>query len=154
MRTFVAASPRRVARAAPLLLLLLLCPAAAPARDNYPRLTALDAVHYRLRLDLKDASGEIAGEAEIVFNVNGELREIPLDFGALAVDSVTVGGASAAHRHDGERLFVTLPSPYTSVRQLSVVIKYHGSPADGLFIKKSKFGDPTVFAGPESPREG
>ncbi|HLM56054.1 MAG TPA: M1 family aminopeptidase [Pyrinomonadaceae bacterium] len=147
MRPFVAASSRRVARAAtPLLLLLLLCLPAAHARDNYPRLDALDAVHYRLRLDLKDASGEIVGEAEIVFNVNGDLREIPLDFGALAVDSVTVDGARAAHRRVGERLLVTPATPYGRGRQLSVVVKYHGRPSDGLFIKKSRHGDPTVFA--------
>ncbi|HEV2863803.1 MAG TPA: M1 family metallopeptidase [Pyrinomonadaceae bacterium] len=143
MRPFVAASARRVARALAFLLLLCL---PAHARDSYPRLDALDAVHYRLRFDLKDASGEIGAEAEIVFNVNGDLREIPLDFGALAVDSVTVDGAKAAHRREGERLLITLPSPYQRGRQLSVVVKYHGRPTDGLFIKKSRHGDPTVFA--------
>jgi aminopeptidase N len=145
MRPLVAASARRVARAAILLLPLLFC-LTAEARDNYPRIAALDALHYRLRLDLKDASGEIGGEAEIVFLVNGELREIPLDFGALTVDSVTVDGAAAAHRREGEHLVVTLPKVYERGRQLSVVVKYHGRPADGLFIKQSRHGDPTVFA--------
>jgi aminopeptidase N len=152
MRPFVAASTRGVARLPPLLLLLFLLSPAAAARDNYPRQTALDALHYRLRLDLRDASGEITGEAEILFNVGAGLREVPLDFGALAVDSVTADGQRAAHRRDGERLLVTLPPVNVanvagaSARRVWVVVKYHGRPADGLFIKKSRHGDPTVFA--------
>ena len=48
---------------------LLLCANCAPigAADDYLRNARVDVLHYRLNLRIKDASDEIQGEAEILF---------------------------------------------------------------------------------------
>jgi aminopeptidase N len=118
----------------------------AHARDTYARLAWLDALEYRIRLTIPEAADEISAEATIGFAVAGEApRELPLDFGALTVEGVTVNGRAADFKQTGERLLVALAGGHTNT-PLTVTVKYHGRPADGLFFKRNKFGDRTVFA--------
>ncbi|HZB46389.1 MAG TPA: hypothetical protein VE360_14135, partial [Pyrinomonadaceae bacterium] len=93
---------------APVVLLLSLGLAPAAARDDYRRLTALDAAHYLIRLELEEAGEEIGAEAEITFAANSDVREVPLDFGELTVDAVTVDGSAAVSKHGGGKLVVAL----------------------------------------------
>jgi aminopeptidase N len=129
-------------------VLLVLCfVSPAFSRDNYPRRTSLDAVHYRIRLDLPERGEEFSAEAEILFAVNAEgLREIPLDFEGLLVEGVKVDGVAAQYKLAGGRLGVTLPGSHQRGERIVVTVKYHGHPSDGLFFKQNKFGDRTVFA--------
>lgn len=119
----------------------------AHARDTYARLAWLDALEYRVRLNIPEASDDISAEAAIDFALKADApRELPLDFGALTVDGVTVNGKSAEFRQTEGRLLVALAGTHKSGERLNVAIKYHGHPTDGLFFKRNKFGDRTVFA--------
>lgn len=134
------------------LFLLLLLGAPALARDNYPRVNALDAIRYSINLQISDANDEIRGETEIVFLVRADgVSEVPLDFGDLMVDSAMVNHHDDIYKEipfrklEG-RLIVTLEHPYRRGDSIFLRIKYHGSPSDGLFFKRNKFGDRTIFA--------
>lgn len=117
------------------------------ARDNYPRSTAFDALHYRIRVEIKEQGEEIQGETEIIFAIAEEgVSSITLDFVALAVDQVTENERAAAFTHTDGRLAVKLAAQYKRDDRVRLSIKYHGKPADGLFIKKNKFNDRTIFA--------
>jgi aminopeptidase N len=151
----IASAARTVAQKCPRARAVLLCALAAlaclatraHARDNYARLNWLDALEYRIRLNIPEAADEITAETTIVFDVTADApRELPLDFGALVVEGVTVNGRAAAYRHDESRLLVALAGAYKRGERLTVSVKYHGSPADGLFFKRNKFGGRTVFA--------
>jgi aminopeptidase N len=130
-------------------LALLLCLFAphAQARDDYPRQTGLDAQQYRIRLSLAETGDEIRAETEIVFAVRAaNLREVALDFPGLVVDGVNEQGRPAKFTRDGGRLRIALSAVYKPGELLNLNVKYHGKPADGLFFKRNKFGDRTVFA--------
>jgi aminopeptidase N len=151
----IASAARAVARnclrrVTPLLCALAALACLAPtvrARDNYERQRWLDALEYRIQLWIPEAGDEIRGEATIVFDVKSAApRELPLDFGSLTADAATVNGKVVEFRRAGERLFVTLAGAYKGGDPLSVNVKYHGRPTDGLFFKRNKFGDRTVFA--------
>jgi aminopeptidase N len=130
-----------------LLALLLLLPAPARARDEYLRRPELDAQQYRIRLRIDDASDRLSAVAEIVFAVRAAgVREVPLDFAGLEVDAVEVNGRAARFTRTAGRLRVALADTYRPGDSLTVSVKYHGSPDDGLYFKRNKFGDRTVFA--------
>jgi aminopeptidase N len=151
----IARTARTVARLRKRATATLLCAVAlfsclaatARARDDYARLDTLDALEYRVRLDIPEAGDEIRAETSIIFAVKSIApRFLRLDFGALTVDAVTVDGRAAGFRHEGESLLVTLAARHGSGEQLTVTVNYHGRPADGLFFKRNKFGARTVFA--------
>ncbi|HEX8187791.1 MAG TPA: M1 family aminopeptidase [Pyrinomonadaceae bacterium] len=127
---------------------LLLCLSAhAPARDDYARQAGLDAQQYRIRLSVGDAGEEISAETEIVFAVRAaNLREVALDFPGLNVDAVSEQGRPAKFTRDGGRLRIALGAAYKPGDLLNVSVRYHGAPSDGLYFKRNKFGDRTVFA--------
>ena len=132
-----------------LLIALVVWVGLAPvfARDNYPRSTALDALHYQIRIAIADQGDEIQGETEILFAVAEDgVKSIDLDFVALKVDQVTENGRAAAFKHADGRLTIQLATGYKRDDRVRLSIKYHGKPQDGLFIKKNKFNDRTIFA--------
>ncbi len=134
----------RLLRALPLLLCLS---AHAPARDDYPRRPELDALQYRIRLGLSAAGDEIKAETEIVFALRAAgVREVALDLAGLTVDGVTENGRAAKFQRDANRLRVVLGGTYRAGDLLTLAVKYHGAPSDGLYFKRNKFGDRTVFA--------
>ncbi|MFP5261130.1 MAG: M1 family aminopeptidase [Blastocatellia bacterium] len=119
----------------------------ARAGDTYPRAAALDAIHYRISLEIKDSTDEISAEAEILFALNEDgMRSIALDFAGLEVDGVAEDGRAARFAHAGGRLEVQLQGGHRRGDRCRVAVKYHGKPTDGLFIKKNKLGDRSVFA--------
>lgn len=127
---------------------LLLCLFAhAEARDDYPRRPELDVLEYDIRLAIGAERDEISAETEIVFAARGVgVREVALDFAGLTVDSVTENGRPAKYERRDGRLVVTLNNTYAPLASFNLAVKYHGAPADGLFFKRNKFGDRTVFA--------
>jgi aminopeptidase N len=114
--------------------------------DGYARLTGVDVLHYDIGVSIPDSGTVIEGRTGILFEIREPaLRELPLDFGELTVDSVRVGGVRARFRHERERLTVTLPASSAGARA-EAVVWYHGSPSDGLFIQPNIHGQRTVFA--------
>jgi aminopeptidase N len=117
------------------------------ALDDYSRATQLDALRYRIHLTLNDSDNTISGEAEILFAVTQDsVAEVPLDFEGLTVDEVKENSRPGRFNSASGRLTITLKGTYHKGDQFTVAIRYHGAPRDGLFIKKNKFGDRTVFA--------
>jgi aminopeptidase N len=114
--------------------------------DGYARLSAVDVLHYDIRVAVPDEGAFIQGRTGILFEVRDPaLRELPLDFGALTVDSVTVDGAPALFRHQDTRLAVALPELARGARA-ETVIWYHGEPRDGLILRANRHGHRAVFA--------
>jgi aminopeptidase N len=114
--------------------------------DGYERVSGVDVLHYDIRVVLPDSGASIDGRTGILFEVLRDgLRELPLDFGALVVDSASVNEAAAPFRHDGMRLSVSLPALARGARA-EAVVWYHGTPQDGLFLQRNKHGAPAVFA--------
>ncbi|HEY7179835.1 MAG TPA: M1 family metallopeptidase [Blastocatellia bacterium] len=135
-------------RFAHLVFALLLCAqfASPAAADDYPRDAALDAIHYRLSLTIKDASDEIQAEAEILFEFKQDgVKTIPLDLIGLTVDRVAEDQREAKFTRAGGKLSVALSGDYRRGDRIRVTVKYHGRPDDGLIIRKNKFGDFAVF---------
>ncbi|MBA2565568.1 MAG: M1 family metallopeptidase [Gemmatimonadetes bacterium] len=116
------------------------------AREGDARTAAVDVLHYDIRLELPSEGRTVRGRTGILFELlEPGLRELPLDFGALTVDSVHVDGAAAAFRHRPDRLDVQLPPAERGARP-EAVIWYHGEPVDGLFLQANRHGDDSVFA--------
>jgi aminopeptidase N len=137
----------RTARLLATLPLLLCLVPHAYTRDDYRRQPGLDAQQYRISVNVSDAGDEIKAETEIVFEVKAErLREVALDFPGLHIDGVTENGRPVRFNRADGRLLVTLSAAYKPGDLLSLAVKYHGAPSDGLYFKKNKFGDRTVFA--------
>ncbi|HEY7543990.1 MAG TPA: M1 family aminopeptidase [Blastocatellia bacterium] len=129
------------------LALLLLNFITALSFDDYPRSTSVNALHYRIRLELKDSTDEISGETEIRFaSAADSIKGVTLDFAGMTVDEVKENSRPAKFTHADNRLMITLEGAYRRDDQFTLAIRYHGAPKDGLFIKKNKFGDRTFFA--------
>src|SRR6185503_7795720 len=119
----------------------------ALARDDYTRLTAADAIHYRIHIEIKDAGDDISAETEILFAFNSNaVKQVALDFAGLTIDGVKENERATTFTQADGRLNIQLQGNYSRGDRCLIAVKYHGKPADGLFIKKNKFGDRTVFA--------
>jgi aminopeptidase N len=134
----------------------LATPASPPAvpPDTYPRNPGIDAVNYAFRLELSDSSNAIRGE--LVF----DLRVLSADATTLRLDlinrSVALGGkgmttverdgAATPFTHTGDELRIPLPSGMPLPHRSRVVVRYEGTPANGLQIGLNKHGDRTFFS--------
>lgn len=128
-------------------LLLGLSFTAAFSRDNYPRSSALDVLHYRISLGIPESNDEIVCETEILFAINeAGVKEVPLDLVGLAMDGVFENGKTARFSRSEGKLIVTLAGRYQAGDRLKLLVKYHGQPTDGLFLRMNKFGRRTVAA--------
>ncbi|HLG16523.1 MAG TPA: M1 family aminopeptidase [Blastocatellia bacterium] len=136
-------------RALSLVIAFLLLPAAgvALARDTYPRSSTVDAIHYRISIEISAASDQVKAETAILleFKTDG-VKEAALDFSGLTIDAVTENDRAAKYTRVNGRVIIALEGSYRRGDRCRLAIKYHGKPADGLYIKKNKFGDPSVFA--------
>lgn len=119
----------------------------ASAKDDYVRRPEIDVLHYRITLTVDPEDSTITGDTEITLAVlKPDIIAVPLDLGDLTVVSVAVDGIPSAFRHADQRLRIDLPRVYDTGTLLRLRIRYHGVPHDGLFIKRNKFGQRTVFA--------
>lgn len=117
------------------------------ASDNYPRVAGLDALHYRISIDIDDSTDFIKGKTEILFAITSNgVSQIPLDFVGLTVQQVLEQNQPAKFSHADGRLVVSLEKNYRSGNSCWISILYNGRPTDGLFIRKNKFGNRAVFA--------
>ena len=117
------------------------------ALDDYQRSVALDALHYRIRIEIKEQTDVIQAESEITFALlEDRTQSVNLDFVAMSVDQVTEADRPTTFAHKDGRLTIALADGHKRGDRVRLLIKYHGRPADGLFIKKNKFNDRTIFA--------
>lgn len=131
--------------------------AAGPAfADTYPKNARIDVINYVFRLELSDTTDEIVGEAtiDVRFLADG-LTEFRLDLTkssetlggkGMSVGKVTVDGAPAEFRHNGDSLVILLAAVTKSNERRKVTIAYRGVPASGLKIANNKYGERTFFS--------
>lgn len=133
---------------------MLMAPGAPAAADTYTRQPGIDVQQYIFRIELKDGTRVISGQADIdlVFKTDG-VAELFLDLiGASAdgktgmtVSAVTSGAQTLAFTHEHNRVRIQLgPAAKTGDRR-RVTVQYAGVPADGLLIGPNKHGEPVFF---------
>lgn len=127
-----------------LLVLMAYAPALAERRERL--VSSWRPVHFNVAITLNDQLTEITNaRAEISVQVmTGPLGALDLDFGAMTVDAVTVGNATAQFSQSDGKLNVQLPQPANGNDKLTVTISYHGQPKDGLILTKDKAGKPSA----------
>lgn len=117
------------------------------AFDDYPRNSMIDAIHYRLHIQLSDTSNEIKGETEILFEFKqNNPKTIRLDLAGMTVSAVLEEGREAKFSHTDNHLDLTLRGNYREGDRCRIAVKYSGKPSDGLIFQKNKFGDSGIFA--------
>jgi aminopeptidase N len=125
--------------------MLLVTPALS--RDEYTGLAAFDAIHYAISLEIKDNPDSVRGRARILLECREPgPKQLSLDFPDLTVDRVKENDSVASFRRGGGRIEISLGGAYKLGERFWVEVEYQGQPKDGLFIKKNKFGNRTVFA--------
>lgn len=102
--------------------------------------------HYQVSLTFNERLTEItSARAEItILTLKDSVTQIDLDFGELAVDSVTVNNRTAPYERSAGLLNVNLPEPMRRGANLVVVVSYHGKPKDGLILTADKAGKPSA----------
>lgn len=127
--------------------------------DNYPRQPSVDIQNYVFRLELRNDTNAIAGEAEIdvLFKTDG-VTEFFLDLIGKSADGKTGMTVSAvkdedhalAFKHENNRIQINLGAASRKDERRRITVVYSGVPADGLFIGPNKNGD-RVFFGDNFP---
>ena len=97
----------------------------------------VDLEHVALRLTVEPEQAQISGEVTLRLRAIAKpTTRVVLHAGeGLAIDSVTLdgtGGLRVAHRHRGEQLVLTLPSPVGLDKARTLRIAYHGTPVGGM----------------------
>ncbi|HYG12451.1 MAG TPA: M1 family aminopeptidase, partial [Pyrinomonadaceae bacterium] len=142
-------SPRRCFRRhnfPALLLLVALCSAAVLAERRERLVENWRPLHYDVSLVFNHELAELT-RAETKLDaliLRDNLAVIDLDFGALTIDAVSVGGRPARYERQGERLNVFLARPARRGERLRLSVVYRGWPADGLILTNDKDGRPSA----------
>jgi aminopeptidase N len=87
-------------------------------------------LHYDVNLTFNEQLTEIsAARTDISLEVlKQDVTKIDLDFGEMAIDSISIAGAPVQFDRTSEQLNVTLPRAANRGDKLSVTITYHGRP--------------------------
>jgi aminopeptidase N len=137
----------RPCRPAPLLLFLFaLCCVAAFAERRERHVENWRPLHYDVTLAFNNELSELT-RAETKLDalvLRDGVALIDLDFGALTIDALSVGGRPARYERQGERLNVFLARPAQRGERLRLSVVYHGRPADGLILTNDKDGHPSA----------
>lgn len=135
--------PKRFAFLA-LFIVVLATQALASRRERL--IDSWKPIHYNVSLTLNDRLTEItSAKTEItILSLKNTLSLIDLDFGALAVDSVTVNNRVASYDRSGGLLNIKLPGAVRRGVSFVVAVSYHGKPKDGLILTLDKAGKPSA----------
>ena len=74
-----------------------------------------------------------------------DLAMIDLDFGSMAVSSVTIDGQAAKYAQHDEKLDVFLNAPARMDQTIRISVNYSGVPKDGLILSKDRDGSPSAI---------
>lgn len=138
---------RNMLRHAFLLVIILLAVCSHALAERRERLIeSWRPIHYDVSLVFNNELSELT-RAETKMDVlvlRHNLSMIDLDFGALAIDAVRVGGRPARYERQGDRLNVYLARPARRGERLRLSVSYHGRPADGLILTNDKDARPSA----------
>jgi aminopeptidase N len=116
------------------------------APPSLPYAPGLDVLHYDFELALSAEAESFLGQARVRLALVEPLPEtIVLDLTGLAVEAVRVDGRDAEFELSNGHLLITRPAGQTA-RELTVDIRYGGTPDDGLILRNTLHGRPAVFA--------
>ena len=107
---------------------------------------SMDVLHYDVELVLPPENDRIVGRTTVRYRsrVPGA-HPVILDLTGLAVESVEWEGAPVEFVHaDGEIRFQA-PGRPTVLDTLDVVVRYRGTPDDGLILRNTVHGEPSAF---------
>ncbi|HEV2802222.1 MAG TPA: M1 family metallopeptidase [Pyrinomonadaceae bacterium] len=137
---------RRPSRFPALLLILALCSVAVLAERRERLIQNWRPLHYDVTLVFNDKLDELTrAETRLdVLVLKDNLSVVDLDFGALTIDSLSVGTRTARYERQGERLNVSLARPARRGERLRLSIVYRGKPSDGLILTNDKDGRPSA----------
>ncbi len=118
-----------------------------------PIRTAVDVLHYDIRVRIPDQGAMISASTRIRYHLVSDTGSLRLDFDpTLAIDSVVLGQALRVALLRG-RDWVRTQDGGLAVRRwgrsgdtLTVTVHYHGEPRDGLFIQQNRYGERTAYA--------
>ena len=124
--------------------LVFITPALAQRRERL--IETWKPLHYDVALTLNDQLTEIAkARTEISVEIlAANLNKIDLDFGEMAVDSISVSGQPAQFERSPEMLNVSLARAAQAGEKLSIVVNYHGRPKDGLILANDRDNKPSA----------
>jgi len=118
-------------------------PGIAPYKNEYS--DEFDVINYDLEIGLSEKSDQIAGIANITLVLNKNIKQIPLDFTGLNIQSILINNSKANYNYQEGKIFIE--SKKFKVNQTLIVsIVYNGKPDDGLIIGKNVHGNRSVFA--------
>ena len=115
----------------------------APFKNEYS--WKFDVINYDLEIGLSEKSEQIAGIANITIILNQNIKQIPLDFTGLNIQSVLINNSIAKYNYKKGKIFIDSKN-FKANQTLTVRIEYNGKPDDGLIIGKNVHGNPSVFA--------
>jgi aminopeptidase N len=96
--------------------------------------------HYSLRLDFEPQNNALDARAVISARATQDLSRFDLDLRGLHVGSVTVDGAPATFKRDGQELVITPGAGIRKGRAFEVAVDYDGHPNVIIDPDKSKDG--------------
>ena len=115
----------------------------APYKNEYS--DTFDVINYDLEIGLGLKSEQINGIAKIAIILNKNIKQIPLDFTGLSIQSVLINNSRTNYFYKEGKIFIDAKKFKTN-QMLTVRIEYYGKPDDGLIIGKNVHGNPSVFA--------
>jgi len=103
-------------------------------------------LHYDVAISLNDQLTEIErAQTEVTALIlKDKVSMIDLDFGSMPIDSVTVGARPARYESKPETLNVFLTQVAHAGDKVTLVVTYHGRPADGLVFATDRDGKPSA----------
>ncbi len=123
--------------------------------DNYPKNLHIDILHYKFELLLSDDTNEIRGVTTITLLFKKEgLDKLRLDFvnqtdalkgKGMIIESVYENDRKLNYTHANNELWIFFSKASTGNNETKIIIHYHGIPADGLRIGRTKYGDRSFF---------
>jgi aminopeptidase N len=124
--------------------LVLFTPALAQRRERV--IDTWKPLHYDVSINFNDQLTEItSARTEITAQIlKDNVSMIDLDFGPLAIDAVTIGSQPARYESKPELLNVFLDHAAHAGDKVSIVVTYHGHPADGLIFANDRDGKPSA----------
>src|SRR5437588_11031524 len=143
------ASTRSIKRASlPRLIipLLALIPFTASAQRRERLIDNWKPLHYDVNITLNDQLTEIQHAQTTIDGqlLKNKVSSIDLDFGSLAIDSITIGSNPAHFDRKSGTLDVNLGRMANAGDKFSIVVSYHGRPTDGLVFANDRDGKPSA----------
>ncbi len=132
------------------IFLFILIPSLAYSQDGYDKNDALDIKHYNFQLTLSDQSDNIEGIATIRYILLHPQPSISLDLvqkngsSGMTIQSATYQGKLLTAKQQNNKIVINTEGQSINTPH-EIIIKYSGTPSDGLVISKNKYGDRTFF---------